>query len=299
VYKGLMIKYEYGKKMSERVSLKAGGPAYCLAEVGSVDDVLDAVTMADENKKPLAIVGNGTNLLVHDEGFDGVVLYPVKGFDYIKREAGDVLKIGAAVSLGALISKCAEWGLGGSEFLSGVPGSFGGAVFMNAGVRALEDEKTFIEIKDIIIGLDVLDLKEKKKEVLKREDIRFGYRSSGLDNKFILGGSIKLKKENKENINNRLAGFIKKREWFREIRYPSAGSVFKNPDAFNPAGKLIEDCGLKGKRIGGAEISGAHANFIVNTGGAKAKDILDLIDLAKNSVKKKFGIELELELKVI
>ena len=294
-----MLRYEYGKLLSHHTSLRIGGPAFCWLEPENFNDILEATQVAETNGKVLTIIGKGSNILAQDKGFDGVLINLGRHFDYIEREGDEVVRIGAASAISRLVKESAEWGLAGCEFLSGIPGSFGGAVFMNAGVRDVEDKDMLREIKDIILDLDVIDLKDRKRKKLDRSNIDFTYRSSGLDGKCILGARIRLQKDGRIAINNRIRSFMKKREWIQELGFPSAGSVFKNPDNNNPAGRLIERCGLKGMRIGGAEISRIHANFIVNTGGATSKDALDLIDLAKNTVKEKFGIELELELKVI
>ena len=155
-----------------------------------------------------------------------------------------------------------------------------------------------MEIKDIIIDVDILDLKNKEIKTIDRSNIKFFYRSSELNDVCILGGRIKLERGKRRDIATLIDTYLKKREWIQSLNFPSAGSVFKNPDKENPAGKLIEACGLKGKRIGGAEISKMHANFIVNRGGALYKDVESLIDLAKRKVKEQFNIDLELELNV-
>lgn len=294
-----MLKREYAKLLSLKTSLKIGGPASFWLEPENFDDVFEAVSFAEANKKALAIIGKGSNILAQDKGFDGVVINLGKGFDYIEKEQDEILRVGSAVSIARLVKECTELHLTGSEFLSGIPGSFGGAVFMNAGVRDTNNKVIQREIKDIILNVDVLDLKDKKRKVLNRGDISFSYRSSGLDEKCILGARIKLGKDKKKAIINRAASFMKSRDWIKELGFPSAGSIFKNPDNGGPAGELIESSGLKGTRIGGAEISRAHANFIVNIERATSKDVLELIGLARSKVKERFGIELELELRII
>lgn len=294
-----MLKCEYGKLLAHCTSLKIGGPVFCWLEPENFEDVLEAILVAENNKKTLAIIGHGTNLLAQDSGFNGVVIRLGRGFDYIEKEKDEIVRIGASAAISRLVKQAADWGLGGCEFLSGIPGSFGGAVFMNAGVRDIKHQEIQREIKDIILDIDVIDLKDKKRKSLERHDIYFAYRSSGLDGKCILGGRIKLKKDDKDIIDNQIDSFMKKREWIRGLGFPSVGSVFKNPATDSPAGRLIESCGLKGKRIGGAEISRLHANFIVNTGSAMSKDVLNLMELAKKSVKERFDIELEREIRII
>lgn len=286
------MKREYGKRLSDWTSFKIGGPAFCWLEPENFDDILEAVSEAEANDKPVSIIGRGTNVLVQDTGFHGIVINLGKDFDYLKREEEGIVNVGAGTPISRLVKQSVEWGLGGCEFLSGIPGSFGGAVFMNAGVHDGE-------VKDIIFDVDLLDLKDRKRKTVKREGIDFKYRSSGLEGKYILGARVKLHKDTKSSIIELIDLFMKKREWLNSLGYPTAGSVFKNPNQALPAGKLIEACGLKGTRIGGAEISKHHANFIMNIGDATSKDVLDLIEIARDRVKERFGVELELELKVI
>jgi len=222
-----------------------------------------------------------------------------KGFEKIEKESEVVIKAGAGLSLAKLEKFALDNNLAGCEFLTGIPGNIGGAVFMNTGVRNIKGQSGFVEMKDIISSVKILDLKDNAIKTMDRSEIDFKYRSSGLVDKIILGARIELKKDNRENIQNREGLFIKKREWLAKIGFPNAGSIFKNPEPEKSAGMLIESCGLKGKRIGNAKISMVHANVIVNLGNGSANDVLALIDLARASVKQKFNIDLELELKII
>ncbi|MDP2922056.1 MAG: UDP-N-acetylmuramate dehydrogenase [Candidatus Omnitrophota bacterium] len=289
----------YNELLSGHTSFRIGGPAYYWAEPENIESVLEAVSLAEDKNKRLLVVGKGTNLLVKDEGFDGVIISLAGDFEKIEKGQGGSIKAGAGASVSKLVKYAFEEGLGGCEFLSGIPGSLGGAIFMNAGVRAIDSPDKFEEIKDILTSLEALDLKDKKIKILDRKDVDFGYRHSGLSEKIILGARFSLKKDKKENIRERISAFNKKREWLAKIGFPNAGSIFKNPASNKPAGMLIESCGLKGKRIGGAEISSAHANVIMNVGKATAKDVLSLMDLARIQVKQKFGIDLEPELKIV
>ncbi|PIP67577.1 MAG: UDP-N-acetylenolpyruvoylglucosamine reductase [Candidatus Omnitrophica bacterium CG_4_9_14_0_2_um_filter_42_8] len=290
---------KYNEPLSRHTSFRIGGPAYLWAEPGNPKEILEIVSLAEGKNKKVIIAGNGTNLLARDEGFDGVIIHLAGDFEKIESEGGGVIKAGSSFSLARLVKYALDKSLAGCEFLTGIPGDIGGAVFMNAGVRRPEGEPGFIEIKEMLVDIEVLDLKDKTIKDLDKKDIDFKYRSSGLDGKIILGARLGLKKDKSEDIELRMAGFNKKREWLAKIGFPNAGSIFKNPSVEKPAGMLIESCGLKGRRIGDAEISGVHANVIVNLGKATAKDVLGLIDLGRTSVKQKFGIELELELKVI
>jgi len=292
-----MIKYN--EPLSGHTSFRIGGPAYCWVEPENPEGVLEAVNFVESKNKKFIIIGSGTNLLARDEGFDGAVIHLARGFEKIEIEKEAVVRVGAGLSAGKLVKYVFDNGLAGCEFLAGIPGNLGGAIFMNAGVRSLKNPDVFIEIKDIVLDVEILDLKDKKIKVLGRKDIDFKYRASGLDGKIILGARLKLEKCGKEDIENKIKAFNKKRDWLAKIGFPNAGSVFKNPGPDKSAGMLIESCGLKGKRIGDAEISKLHANIIVNLGNAAAKDVSGLIDLARTSVKQKFGVDLELELKII
>jgi UDP-N-acetylmuramate dehydrogenase len=292
----MKLGYKCGILLSDRTSLKIGGPASFWLEPEDPDGVLEVISFAEKENKALAIIGSGSNILAQDRGFDGVVINLGQGFDYIEREQDTIVRVGSARPISQLVKDVLKLGLGGCEFLSGIPGSFGGALFMNAGVS---HGKVREEIKDIIIDVDVIDLRDRKKMNLKRQDIDFSYRSSGLDGRCILGARIRLERRKRSAILDRIDSYMERREWIQRLAFPSAGSVFKNPDSSNTAGRLIEGCGLKGSRIGGAEISKIHANVIVNTGSACSKDVKDLIELAKRRVKERFGIELELELRVL
>jgi len=287
-----------GILLSDCTTFRIGGPALVWLEPDSPSDILDAIDMAQRHRN-FVLIGNGSNILARDEGFDGAVVKLGRGFDYIEDVGDGLVRVGAATSINRFISRCIELELSGCEFLSGIPGSIGGAVFMNAGVRDLDDQKIFNEIKDRIFEIEILDIDDKIIRILKREDVDFSYRSSGLEGKWILSALIKLEKDVSSRIKSRVQSFLKKREWISKISFPTAGSIFKNPSEGNPAGRLIEMCGLKGKRIGGAEISKLHANFIVNRCKARAADVLALIELAQDAVRERFNIELELEIKII
>ncbi|MFA4991954.1 MAG: UDP-N-acetylmuramate dehydrogenase [Candidatus Omnitrophota bacterium] len=285
--------------LSRHTSFKIGGPAAFWAEAEDRRDILEAVSLADKLKKPFVVLGAGTNILARDGGFDGVVLRLGRGFNIIEVESDRALRVGAGVVTARLAAYASERGLSGCEFLAGLPGDFGGAIFMNAGVRDPIETGRFREIKDILLDAEVLDLKDNKVRTISAADIDFRYRSSNLDNKIILAARIGLAKTEKRDVVGRAALFMKKRDWLRKLGFPSAGSVFKNPDIGGGAGALIESCGLKGERAGGAEISRQHANVIVNVNKAKARDVLGLIELARRRVKEKFGVDLELELRII
>ncbi len=290
---------KYNEPLSRHTSFCVGGPARYWIEPENPEDILEAISLAESKNKKFIIMGKGTNLLVKDEGFDGAIIHLDKGFKKAEKEGETIIKAGAGLSLGKLVGYALDNSLSGCEFLTGIPGNIGGSIYMNAGVRNPEDRAEYIEIKDIILDIIVLDLEDKKIKALDKKEIDFKYRYSGLDRKIILNARFELKKDKKENIQDRIKTFNKKRDWLIRIDFPNAGSIFKNPSLDKSAGMLIESCGLKGKRIGNAEISSVHANIIVNRGKASAKDVLGLIDFARESVKQKFGIDLEIELKIL
>jgi UDP-N-acetylmuramate dehydrogenase len=248
---------------------------------------------------PFFIVGRGSNLLVGDQGFEGTVIIldgelarvntgPDNGFD----TACSVIVAGGGASISDLISFCRLRGLGGLEFLSGIPGTVGGALYMNAGAFG---EEISSRVQDIRILVGAKDRLVK----LKKQDLRFSYRKLEMEKEtIIIGASFMLAREDKDVIACRIAGYLKRRKNAQPMGCASAGSVFKNPpDGY--AAKLIQEAGLKGKRIGGAMISEKHANFIVNTGDATASDIISLLNLCKRRVKDITGIELEPEIQIV
>lgn len=234
-------------------------------------------------------MGAGTNILAGDNGLDGLVLRMSSGkFAQVKFNK-PLICAGAAVSLGRLISLCRAQGLGGLEFLAGIPGTLGGALAGNAGAWGRS-------IGDLVKSIRVMDAHGKIK-TLRPPDLKFGYRRSNLSRYIILSAILKLSPADPKDIKRKSLGLIKKRLAGQDLDYSSAGCVFKNPQG-NYAGALIDKCGLKGFKIGGACISKKHANFIVNTGNATARDVLRLMDLMQKEVKKKFGLTLEPEIKI-
>lgn len=294
-----MLKREYGRLLSGCTTLKIGGPVFCLLEPENVDDLLEAVDLARGEGKKITVIGRGSNILARGGGFDGIVIRLGQGFDFINKEDNDIVNAGAGLPLSLLVKKTAGWGLTGCEFLTGIPGSLGGALFMNAGVRDTKDTSKILEIKDLILDAEVLDLITGKQHIMKKDDMGFAYRSSKLEGKCVISGRLKLKGSVKDEISKRTESFVKSRQWIESLGFPSAGSVFKNPAGPRSAGMLIEQCGLKGARMGCAGISDVHANFIVNLGDASSDDVMNLINLAKKKVRDKFGIDLELELKLL
>jgi UDP-N-acetylmuramate dehydrogenase len=241
------------------------------------------------------LLGNGSNLLVRDGGIRGAAISLARGFkgmaELERGETDGLLQAGAAESLGKLLEFCREKGLTGMEWAVGIPGTVGGALFMNAGAFRSE-------MKDNLESLQVMDGEGNVIEK-GREELHFSYRSLELKKGWIiLGGKFRLKIGNVQGIRSKMDEFLKKRMAKQPLHLPSAGSVFKNPSRI-AAGQLIEEVGLKGTRLREAQISEKHANFIVNLGRAKARDILTLAEWAREKVYQEKGVKLEMEVQVI
>ena len=267
-------------------SYRFGGPADWFFEASGSDEVLEAVKWAEENGVKIFVIGGGSNLLFDDEGFRGLV---VRVKDGEVKVDGERVLVDAGVPMAKLVRFAGENGLGGIEAWAGLPGTVGGAVFGNAGCFG-------VEVKDVLESAEVFVPGE---GVVKFgvDDFGFDYRDSSLKRErkgVVLSVVFRLKKGDVEEIKANMAKVMKKRRE-KQPAGASAGSFFKNP-VDHPAGWLIDQCGLKGERVGGAEISEEHGNFILNKKGAKASDILALAEMAEAAVKEKFGIELEREL---
>jgi UDP-N-acetylmuramate dehydrogenase len=283
--------------LAKHAAFKIGGPAKYFYIAKTKDELVKAIIAAKKNNLPFFILGGGSNLLVSDKGYNGLVInFQFSIFNFQKNK----IFAGAGIKLINLVKTSAEKGLSGLEWATGIPGTIGGAIYGNAGAFGKS-------MKDIIESVEVFDVKTEKTKTLKKKDCKFNYKSSVFKknkNLIILSAVIKLKKpavqaqENRKEIKNKIQGFLNYRKENHPLNLPSVGSIFKNPKKF-PAGYLIEKCGLKGKKIGGAQVSEKHANFILNTDGAKAKDIIKLINLIKKKVKKKFGIVLEEEIQFL
>ena len=269
---------------------KLGGKADLLVIPGTIEETEATVRYAYENEIPLLLLGNGSNMVVRDGGVRGIVLHLAK-LDAIKIEGTRV-----HAEAGALIidvsKQAAAAKLTGIEFACGIPGSIGGAMAMNAGAYGGE-------IKDIIVQATVLT-KSGERLVLSKDELELGYRQSIIakEGYYVLSADFQLLDGEQEMIDAKVADFTFQRESKQPLEYPSAGSVFKRPPGYF-AGKLIQDCGLQGKGHGGAEVSLKHAGFIINKNNATASDYIQTIDMVKAEVKKKFGVELELEVKIV
>ncbi|HDN84626.1 UDP-N-acetylmuramate dehydrogenase [Candidatus Aerophobetes bacterium] len=292
--KGLMIKGKVikGKPMKELTSLKIGGLADLFVIPEDSDDLRVVLDFCARNKTPFLLIGNGSKLLVRDEGFRGVVIKLGNGFRKIQEYEEGVI-VGAGVDLPTLINLTAERGLSGLESLAGIPGTVGGAVVRNASAfgEALSERIVWVKVMDT----------NNSGFILKREEINFGYRSSlFLENKNLVLTEVKLRlfPDKKEKIILRVNEATRKKMQTQPLSYPSAGCIFKNPPYYS-AGYLIQNTGCLGMRVGDAQVSFQHGNFIINKGRAKASDIIQLIERIKKRVKEKFNITLEPEVEII
>jgi UDP-N-acetylmuramate dehydrogenase len=270
-------------------SFRIGGPALLFAEPADPDDLRAALAFARAEGLPVHVLGGGSNTLFRDGGFPGLVVH-LAGFGRLARE-DDTIVAGAGVRVSRLLAFCCRQGLAGLELLSGVPGMVGGAVWGNAGAwgGATADPLVWA---DVLTGTDPI-------QRLPRAAIPFRYRSAGLPaGAVVLEAGFLLTPDDPGKIRRRISGFLVRRNASQPLEFRSAGSIFKNPPG-DFAGRLVEAAGLRGTRIGQAMISERHGNFIVNLGGAAARDVLALADLARERVRARTGIDLELEIRVV
>ncbi|WP_290743818.1 UDP-N-acetylmuramate dehydrogenase [Fibrobacter sp. UBA4309] len=296
-----MILFE-NEPMNKHTSFKVGGPARFLAKVESADDLKATLALASEKQLPHFIVGNGTNLLVSDSGYDGVVITLAGEFSEIQELGNGTYKVGAAVPLGRFARTALKQGFAGIHKLAGIPGTLGGALYMNAGAYGQE-------IGNCCTAVTVLDSEENIRE-LATSECGFGYRQSAFQKNgdIILSATFQLPEASAQgktiaDLETELAECMAKRKATQPLSMPNAGSTFKRLDAGSAdmpeqvaPGYYIEQAGLKGQRIGGAEVSTLHANFIVNAGDATAKDIKELSEFVQARVAEKFGIQLKREI---
>jgi len=280
-------KYQKNQKLSTYSSFRLGGLADWFCQAKNEKDLMEAISFCQKKKIPFFILGGGSNILFSDKGFRGMVIKMENREIEIEKEK---VMAGAGVSLKKLLQLTAENSLTGLEFLAGIYGTVGGAIVGNAG--AWQEN-----IGDKVERVRIFN-KDDQFNWLNQEECQFVYRQSRFkkSKEIILKAEFKLKKGKEEEIKRKINENLAKRE--KQPQEPSAGSIFINPKP-KSAGLLIEACGLKGKRIGGAQISEKHANFIVNLGGAKASDVLELIALAQKKVKEKFKITLQPEIIIL
>lgn len=280
--------------MSKHTSFKTGGPAEIYIIGKTLEQIQEVLKYSNQNNIQLYIIGNGSNLLVSDEGIKGIVLkIAVDNIETLESDFGVLVKAGAGVKIMALAQILKKDGITGFEELAGIPGTMGGANYMNAGAYGKE-------LKDIIVSTKAINKETGKIETLKNEEQELKYRNSIFKNRkyIIIETMLNLQKGIPEEIERKMSNFLNQRKEKQPIEYPSAGSTFKRGEKFITA-KLIDECGLKGYQIGGAQISEKHAGFIINKNNATSKDILDLIKYTKKKVFEKFGVQIEEEVEII
>lgn len=277
--------------MSKHTSFKIGGPAECLIKIKTTEELKSILEFTVKKNIPLTIIGNGSNILVSDEGIKGIVLKIEIDTFVINKETAH-LKIGSGVKLAFIAQKCLKQELAGFEFASGIPGTIGGAIRMNAGAHGRE-------MKDVITTITYMD-REGIIHKINNEEAKFEYRKSLFAQKdyIILEVEMQLEKGNSEEIQSKMTEYATYRKEKQPIEYPSAGSTFKRGTDFITA-KLIDECGLKGYQIGGAQISEKHAGFIINKDNATAEDVIKLMEYTKEQIYNKFGKLIEPEIEII
>jgi UDP-N-acetylmuramate dehydrogenase len=281
------VKFE--EPMSGHTTFKIGGPAEIFIYPSDEEDLLGVLEYAYGHKMGVFVIGGGSKLLVGDKGIRGFVIsLNAPSFKKLDIE-GDTVIAGCGLKISELLKKCSAEGLGGLEFLSGIPGTLGGALVMNAGwpARAIGD---YVEEVALIRGLE--------KIVLGRNGLTFSYRSSNLEGNVLLSAKLKLEKKPVDRIEAEIKSNLEKKRKTQDLGHPSVGSLFLNPSGKVPAWRVVESCGFRGKAVGGAAVSEKHANFVVNKGGATAADVRALIDEIQKKVFKEHQIVLKLEAKL-
>ncbi|MBQ7535787.1 MAG: UDP-N-acetylmuramate dehydrogenase [Stomatobaculum sp.] len=276
--------------MRLHTTFRVGGPADTYAEPEDEWELKELLDTCEAAGTPYLLIGHGSNLLIGDGGFRGTVICLGKAFSEIRTE-GDVITARAGALLSAVANTALEHGLTGMEFASGIPGSVGGALVMNAGAYGGE-------IRDILLSADILEM-DGSSDRVDADGLELGYRTSNITalGRTVLGASFRLQKGDPAEIEAKMKDLNGRRKEKQPLEYPSAGSTFKRPEGYF-AGKLIEDAGLKGFSIGGAQVSEKHAGFVINRDNATAKDILDLIKEVQRRVFEDAGVRLETEIRM-
>ena len=277
--------------MSNYTSFKIGGPAEYLIKIQTPEELKTILKIMKNQEIPLTIIGNGSNILVSDNGIKGIVLKNEINTFELNIETAH-LRVGSGVKLGFIAQKCLKSEIAGFEFASGIPGTIGGAIRMNAGAHGKE-------MKDVITSVTYMD-RNGDIFTISNEEVKFEYRNSlfAHNDYIILEVEMQLEKGNLEEIQTKMTEYATYRKEKQPIEYPSAGSTFKRGKDFITA-KLIDECGLKGYQIGGAQISEKHAGFIINKENATAEDVIKLMEYTKEQVYKKFGKVIEAEIEII
>ena len=285
-------KYSVNEPMCNHTTMKVGGNAQFVVFPHSSQVISEVIKYTNKNKIPLTVMGNGSNLLVSDDGINGVVVLIGSEMSEVKYLGNGIIFAEAGASLMKVCRLALENELSGIEFAYGIPGSCGGAAFMNAGAYGGE-------MKDVLYKCDHINANGEVGHI-SGDDLNLTYRHSAYYNNccIITGIYLKLKQGNKNEIKAKMNELLNKRKSKQPLEYPSAGSTFKRPEGYFAAA-LIEECGLKGKSVGGAMVSKKHSGFVINYNHATCKDVLDLCELVKATVKKEKNIELEMEIRVV
>lgn len=288
---GEQVEILVAEPMKNHTTFRIGGPADALALPKTPEEVAEVVRFCHEHAQPYYVLGNGSNLLVSDEGYRGLVLQLYRNFNDIQVN-GETITVQSGAMLAAVARTAYQTGLTGLEFASGIPGTIGGAVVMNAGAYGGE-------MKNVLKEVTVLT-KEGEVLVIPAKALELGYRTSVIPKNgwIVLGAVLQLKKGDQEQILARLEELKEQRITKQPLDLPSAGSTFKRPEGYF-AGKLIMDAGLRGFTVGGAQVSEKHCGFVVNRGNATAADVWELICEVKRRVKEMTGVELEPEVKLL
>lgn len=279
----------FKQPLRDYTSFGVGGPAEVFAEPLTRVELQGVLDFSKDQDLEIFTLGRGSNILVSDQGVSGLVIHlPDESFNKVERR-GTEMVAEAGVSLPLLIQRATSMGLGGLEVLVGIPGSLGGAVAMNAGGK-------YGTIEPLVKGVTTIGY-DGELHYYKKDDMSFGYRSSSLSSQIILEVELELSIKDKATIHKRMEGIYREKSRTQPLQARSAGCVFKNPQGYS-AGVLIDQAGLRGTRVGDAAVSTKHANFIVNLGSATAAHILELIHRIREEVKRRFGVLLELEIKI-
>ena len=294
---GLKIGLEPDELLSKHTSWRIGGRAVFMAWPKSIDEIIGVLDYSRQQNLPFYVIGRGSNMLFSDEGFWGIVINMLQfDKDFLSVE-DNIVEVSSGMPNHILVQKCAEQDLGGLEFLSSIPGSIGGALVQNAGFSRVKNRKN--EIGNFIEEVTVLT-REGEIKTLIHSDIQLGYRDTSLRSHIVLKAKLRFERKNKKEVQEEIYENYKYRSQIQDLQHPSAGSVFKNPPGFAmSSGQMIEKVGLRGHRMGDAQISSRHANFFINLGNATCQDMLALIQLAKKKVKAEFGADLEDEIRYV
>lgn len=297
--KKICSEVHFNEPMKKHTSFRTGGDAEAFIKPKSIEEFSKLLNFQNTNKIPTLVIGAGTNLLVRDSGIDGVVITTKDLKEKKILESGDdytYVSVGAGVNTQSICTYAIENSLKGMNFATGIPGTIGGATWMNAGTATGSMEDVIHNVSFLTQGGEVVEL--------KKEELKFFYRKLSLDhleiykNLIITGITLKLTGGEKESLKKEFKELLNRRKESQPLSYPSAGSFFKNPDE-KPAGMLIDQCGLKGLKVGGAKVSEKHANFLVNEKDATTRDILELASIIKEKVFERFKIKLEEEVQIV